>query len=142
MVLIDNWEVDDSVSLIAFLDENHIVEKAQKSFRSHFHENLGQIKNEHILHYGTIPGGRIGFKEDGLALERSDSKNAIAISFEGARSVTPHGLDEVGLRTSYFLGDRGNYAGTRGYTTIAYDDLWPGINLLYRVTTDGAKYEF
>jgi hypothetical protein len=115
---------------------------AHSAFLSQFYENIGQVNAKDVMFYGRMPGGMIGFGESRIHLWMEGTDSCVFLSFVGAGNVTPIGMDEVSRHTSYFLGDRGTYTGVRGYSQIAYEDLWPGIDLYYRAKEDGVKYEF
>jgi hypothetical protein len=55
----------------------------------------------------------------------------------------PEGLEETGTKISYFKGKPEEWkAGLPAYSKIIYEDLWPGIDLLYYGTVNRLKYEF
>jgi hypothetical protein len=124
------------------IDETMVDSVAESAFFSQFYENKGQLNTKDVMFYGRMPGGMIGFGVGRIYLWMQGTDSYVYLSFVGADNITPTGLDEVDRHTSYFLGDRGTYTGIRGYSQIAYEDLWPGIDLYYHVTIDGVKYEF
>jgi hypothetical protein len=53
------------------------------------------------------------------------------------------GVEETGAVISYFKGKPEEWkTGLPTYSKIIYQDLWPGIDLLYYGTVDRMKYEF
>ncbi|MHA2021903.1 MAG: DUF7948 domain-containing protein, partial [Candidatus Thorarchaeota archaeon] len=133
-LLISPASLDRSATGDDTIDETVADSVAHSAFLSRFYENIGQIANDDVRFYGRMPGGRIGFGESRIHLWMDGTDSCVFLSFEGADNVTPMGLDEVSRHTSYFLGDRGTYTGIRGYSQIAYEDLWPGIDLYYHAT--------
>ena len=117
-------------------------EATQKAFGTQFYENLGQLDDERILYYSKIPGGLIGFGESLVMSWLEGAADPIIMSFNGAYSVCPKGVDQLGYPTNYFLGDKGSFTGIRSYEKITYDNLWDGIDLIYKMSDAGCKYEF
>ncbi|TET10496.1 MAG: hypothetical protein E3J86_05565, partial [Candidatus Thorarchaeota archaeon] len=141
-LLLSPASLDRSATGSDSIDETVADLAAQVAFLSQFYENIGQVNTREVMFYGRMPGGMIGFGEGRIQLWMEGTDSGVVLSFVGADNVTPMGLDEVSRHTSYFLGDRGTYTGIRGYSQIAYEDLWPGIDLYYHATEDGVKYEF
>ncbi len=55
----------------------------------------------------------------------------------------PVGVEETGAVISYFKGKPEEWkTGLPAYSKILYEDLWPGVDLLYHGTYDRMKYEF
>lgn len=107
-----------------------------------FIENKGQIGNDEILFYSEIPGGLIGFAEGKVLLWSHDHQNVIELSFPGGNAVSPRAHSPVSAYFNYILGHRGTFTHLRGYEGVVFEDLWSGIDLVYKNTADGAKYEF
>jgi alpha-tubulin suppressor-like RCC1 family protein len=124
------------------LNEQEITEEVTKRYRSLFLENKGQIGNEEILFYGSLPMGKIAFGESKVLLWMKGMNDIVTLSFVGAQKVLPIGLDEQITRSNYFLGGRGTYTNVRSFEAIIYYDLWEGIDLYYKATSKGIKYEF
>ena len=141
-LLLSPASLDRSATGSDSIDETVADSVAQVAFLTQFYENIGQVNTREVMFYGRMPGGMIGFGRSRIHLWMEGADSGVFLSFEGADNVTPMGLDEVSRHTSYFLGDRGTYTGIRGYSQIAYEDLWPGIDLYYHATEDGVKYEF
>ncbi len=137
-----SYNTDSGVNEDCEVNEEVIEEQVEVALRSQFFENLGQVANPEVMLYGNIPGGMIGFAESRILLWMEGAFGAVTLYFEGARDVVPVGVGEVSHRTNYFLGDRGTYTNIQGFSTVVYEDLWPGIDLVYQTTVDGAKYEF
>jgi len=124
------------------LSEQEIADEANNKFRSSFLENKGQIGNEEVLFYGSLPNGKIAFGDSKVMLWMEGTNDIITLSFVGTQKVSPIGLDEFETKNNYFLGNRGTYTNVRSFTSIIYNDLWKGIDLFYQNTPKGVKYEF
>ncbi len=132
----------DSDNQSVSLSEQEITEEVNKRFRSSFLENQGQLGNEEIIFYGSLPNGKIAFGESKIMLWMEGMNSIITLSFEDSRQVSPIGVEELITRSNYFLGNRGTYTNVRSFEAILYNDLWKGIDLYYQATPKGAKYEF
>ncbi|MGC9778078.1 MAG: SBBP repeat-containing protein [Candidatus Heimdallarchaeota archaeon] len=132
----------DSDNQSVSLSEQEIAEEVNKRFKSSFLENQGQLGNEEIIFYGSLPNGRIAFGESKVMLWMEGMESIITLNFIGARKISPIGVEELITRSNYFLGNRGTYTNVRSFEAILYNDLWKGIDLYYQATPKGAKYEF
>jgi hypothetical protein len=66
----------------------------------------------------------------------------VKLDFVGG-SVRPKGLDSKDATINYFKGKPGEWrTGLRTYGRLVYEDLWPGIDLVYSGTQERLKYEF
>jgi len=124
------------------LSEQEIAEEVSKKFRSSFVENKGQLGNEEIVFYGSLPNGKIAFGVSKVLLWMEGMNSIVTLNFLGARKVSPTSIDEPVTKSNYFLGNRGTYTNVRSFGAIIYSDLWEGIDLFYQATPKGAKYEF
>ena len=63
--------------------------------------------------------------------------------FCGARQVVPVGVGLTASRMNYFIGNEPEKwrTGVQCYEAIRYDDLWSGIDLVYRLVDGRIKYE-
>ncbi len=68
----------------------------------------------------------------------------VALAFEGASGVEPSGVRGLPGEYNYLMGsDPARWiTGVRGSSQVVYEDLYQGIDLVYRSTADGLKYEF
>lgn len=121
----------------------------------HFVENLGQWDGE-LLFRGEMTGGQIGFGSGcmlmNLITEYPDQGSdvltqegfVIEQDFIGSAQCEPTALDLLPGLNNYFYGNNpdGWVSGARSYGTISYQNLWDGIDLQYRLTSKGPKYEF
>jgi hypothetical protein len=107
-----------------------------------FYENQGQFGIEDVLYYSPIPGGFIGFSNDKVSIWISEGNENIILSYVDANDVTPIGVSETDHKSNFFIGNRGTFTNVRSYTSIRYLDLWEGIDLVFKSTPEGVKYEF
>jgi PKD repeat protein len=68
----------------------------------------------------------------------------IELFFEGGNDVSPVGSDPFTGVYNYLNGDDPdtNAKGVQTYSRVVYEDLYDGIDLVYRLTPQGLKYEF
>lgn len=137
---------------------------------SGFTENAGQLRDERVHFYASSGGMRIGLTSSGVLLDLiahpsvSDSgphewngfpgsggvtpatvRGAlIRLTFEGSNFVAPVGRDELPHRSHFFLGnDLANWrTDVRSYGEAIYENLYNGIDLVYRTDSSGLKYDF
>ena len=89
------------------------------------------------------PSRRIG--KPRLKEKRSDLERwAVRLDFIGASGkIKPEAKDETGATVSYFKGKPAEWkTGLPTYSRLVYNNLWPGIDLVYSGTWDRLKYEF
>ena len=123
--------------------EVQVSDEIQKCFiTTQFYENLGQVKNNEIVYFGSMPGGRIGFGVSKVFIQSDGEDEYLILSFQDSQSVSPKAIGETSHKANFFLGDRGTYTNVKVYTSIIFENLWSGIDLEYKGTEMGAKYEF
>ncbi|MHA1928134.1 MAG: DUF7948 domain-containing protein [Candidatus Thorarchaeota archaeon] len=105
-------------------------------------ENQGQLSDSSVLFYGEVPGGFIFFHNDRVSFRFLDSTTQIVFSFMGSNNVTPIGCNQLEAKSNYFLGKKGTYLNVVSYQSIVYHSIWRNIDLVYKATTEGSKYEF
>lgn len=68
----------------------------------------------------------------------------ITLEFSGSQNVIPDGETPTGSVTNYLLGnDQSAWkSNVVDYTVMRYTDLYPGIDLVYRIQDGSLKYEF
>lgn len=138
----------------------------------HFQENLGQVDNENVLFYGAQIDGHcqmaIGFAESGLrfclttqvsrqspirypsqdwddlATDHSSTTQCFSLVFDNSNPVLPQGSEPFAYPSSYFLGNNpsGWVTSVQSYGAVVYENLYDEIDLVYRLTDQGLKYEF
>jgi hypothetical protein len=120
-----------------------VADRAMKmEISSYFYENLGQINDEDVFFYGSFPGGCIGFGRSQVFLWLEGATNRLTLDFEYANQVLPKPDCVDTHPANLFLGSESAILNARTARGIIYKSLWPGIDLLYRASTNGTKYEF
>ncbi|MFH2001565.1 MAG: SBBP repeat-containing protein [Planctomycetota bacterium] len=82
--------------------------------------------------------------EDACESDEELKRWIVKMDFVGANlDVTPRGEDQQEAVFSYFKGKPGDWnTGIPTYSKIVYEDLWPGIDLVYYGTVNQLKYDF
>jgi len=111
-------------------------------FGNYFYENEGQFGENQVCFYGYMPGGSIGFGESKIFLKINDNEQLVTMLFENAQKVKPIALEQQESTVSYFIGNNGAHSNIMKCEKIAYYNLWSGIDLFYKITNDGIKYEY
>ena len=135
-------DIDFDSDLPPGFNETAVIETAESLMMSQFQENLGQVSNPDVLFYGNIPGGMIGFGVSKILIWLEDTPHSIEMTFIGSEMVTPVKSGITSYKSNYFLGNRGTYTDVQSFQEIVYNGLWPGIDLVYKATSEGAKYEY
>ena len=136
-----------------------------------FTENRGQVRDGDVRYTFAAGGLRVGMVASGLligvldhgarisaASSRSPSDSVredggdattvgasvVRIAFEESNRVAPRARGELPARSNYFAGsDPSKWrVGITSYREVVYEDLYDGIDLLYRADGAGLKYEF
>ena len=136
-----------------------------------FLENAGQLRNDEVRFYAKAGLMQAGFAESAVLIrtsERAPSHPAgaqpqvwapgrlpppeaaplpsvtLRLEFAGANSVMPKGSNPLPHPTNFFFGDdpTGWRRGVRSYGEITYENLYAGIDLVYRTGPNGLKYDF
>src|SRR5206468_6926279 len=129
-----------------------------------FVANVGQLGNKDIIYYAAGRDSAVGFLKDAVILMITDGHPeppprlgrpwtdavdapahgvAVRIAFAGANAVSPTGREELPYRTNFFIGgDPGGWrTGVRTYHEVVYRNLYDGIDLVYRASESGLKYD-
>jgi len=134
-----------------------------------FTENAGQVGNPEVLYYARGGGVSVGFADGAVVVNlrerpaRDDPRTGamvhapagpeapavpirghlIRIAFEGANPVFPQARGELPHRANFFLGDDPARwrTGVRNYAEVVYEDAWDGIDVVYRPSPGGVKYD-
>jgi hypothetical protein len=66
------------------------------------------------------------------------------LEFPGSKTVIPQGEKPTGSLTNYFYGNDVSKwrTGLQDYALLRYDEIYPGIDLVYKVCDGNLKYEF
>jgi len=114
-----------------------------------FIENQGQVDSEDVFFYVKGAYKTLYFTSRGLSiaiLQRDGGQNqrwTMTLEFEGADRVEPRGGERRKAVFSYFKGEETEWkTAIPTFDRIGYDDLWPGIDLVYSGTVQKLKYEF
>lgn len=85
----------------------------------------------------------VSFKPADEAGDRLD-KWALKLDFIGAnKGVRPVGQEQTAATFNYFKGQRNEWkTGLKTYSSIIYENLWDGIDLVYSGTVNRMKYSF
>ena len=124
------------------IDDPFSEEIQQHFITTYFYENFGQVENDEITYFGRVPGGRIGFGESKVFIQADGGSEQLVLSFEDAQSVSPKANGDANHKANFFFGKRGTYTNVKVYKSIVYENLWSGIDLVYKGIPQGAKYEF
>jgi len=138
-----------------------------QAFSGFFTENAGQVGNEQIRFYSNFGGVQVGFSDGGIFYKMTERKSAashqevqayvvaegatstvrgvlVKIVFEGSNVVRPEGWGELPHRSNFFFGNDPSQWRTdvRNFKAIVYNNLYDGIDVTYRPSKEGVKYEF
>jgi len=136
-----------------------------------FTENAGQVDNPEVLYYARGGGISVGFAagavlinlrerppnddfnpRSGPGFHVPDAPEAptsplrghlVRITFEGANPVLPRARNELPHRANFFLGDDPArwHTSVRNYREVVYESAWDGIDVVYRASPGGVKYD-
>ncbi len=97
-------------------------------------DGLRQDPTASALRGGGAPGGRSAPEVEGCT---------VLLAFEGARHVMPRGLSALPIVRNYYIGNDPTAwrTGVRTYSEVVYEGLYEGIDLVYRSTPEGVKYD-
>ena len=118
-------------------------------YDGYFTENLGQFGRGAGLYYSNSETFSIALGIGWVAYdvpENGDdtSGTLVRITFNGSNEVVPKGQRSLVQRSNFFLGsDETSWIkGARSFREVVYENLWDGIDLRYRLSENGVKYEF
>lgn len=118
--------------------------------------NKGQISDPDVIFYSqdayfTAHGViyRVMDKRQGMDVGTSNPSTmsrmqTYSVEFEGSPGIRPIGRGELGVRTNFFVGKdpAGWFTDVPSYNEIVYEGLYDGIDLEYRWSPEGLKYQF
>ncbi|MGA1848326.1 MAG: hypothetical protein ACMUHB_03205, partial [Thermoplasmatota archaeon] len=123
-------------------------------YQDTFIPNMGQIENADVRYHNQntmfldnkvlfrtyFPDGLIEVDEN---MEKMRGFTVHSMEFLGSSGGIIEGRSETGSVTNFFIGSSENWAtGVPTYNEIIYMDLYPGIDLSFRCSPEGMKYEF
>ncbi len=135
-----------------------------QSLNSYFIENKGQVSQK--VRYYARGNPAVAFRDDGIMFVLSESRGGLGrlrevvegnseramnirsiaymVRFEGANEITPVGKEQVQFDINFFIGNDPSDWRVRvpGFREVIYEDLYDGIDLIYRQGEGGVKYEF
>ncbi|MFX1532614.1 MAG: SBBP repeat-containing protein, partial [Promethearchaeota archaeon] len=108
-----------------------------------FIQNLGQVSNDAIQYYYSMNDISVGFGPSTIMFVSRAQGEIISfsVSFSGAQQVTPMGRYKTNYVTNYFY-DSLQLTNVPSYKEIWYNELYPGIDLRYYMSSQGLKYDF
>jgi len=136
----------------------------------YFIENRGQVNG--LVRYYSTGNPSVAFRDDGVVFVVSENREkgdmagewphfpwqsapavghvepansfAYLIRFDGANLVTPVGRDRLPFNSNFFIGKNssGRIVDVPNYREVVYENLYDGIDLVYRPQGSAVKYEF
>jgi len=112
-----------------------------------FMENAGQLDDDQVRFYSWNPSGGIAMTDGGVIMTVVDGDSGVganvAMQFDDASSSGAEGKDPLPGVTNILKGqDPSSWRkGLRTYQEVRYPDLYPGIDLVYRIVDGHVKYD-
>jgi hypothetical protein len=110
----------------------------------HFTENLGQWK-DHIRFLAQTSFGYIGLGNEGVFyyMLKSNGGYVVKVTFQDAATVHPLGQKDFGFSSNFFYGNDPEawVTGARSFNEVLYEDVWPGIDIIYFFKNGNIKYD-
>jgi len=111
----------------------------------YFVENRGQV-DEKAAYYMHGKDKSLFFTSKGVSfiIKGKEKHCAVNLEFDGASTlVKPRGENKQKASFSYFKGPQKNWkTNLSTYAKLVYQDLWPGVDLVYSGVAEKLKYEF
>jgi Ca2+-binding RTX toxin-like protein len=105
-----------------------------------FIENQGQAAAG-VTHYLQGSQSSVSFGLSGLELALPGPDRRLRVGFAGANPTRPQGTGPSGTSVNYLVGDAAGWRrDVPATTSLRYDDLWPGIDLVYAGAGSHLKY--
>ena len=111
-----------------------------------FESNQGQAPSD-ILYLQRGTGASLGFQKGSVrgVLQTAEARAEYSLTFPGSRKGSvPRGEGEAGSRTNILRGSdpqRWN-VDIKNYSSIRYDQIYAGIDLLFHAKADELEYDF
>ncbi|MFX0060797.1 MAG: SBBP repeat-containing protein [Candidatus Hermodarchaeota archaeon] len=110
-----------------------------------FIQNLGQTNDPNIQYFYSMNGIGVSFGLSTINFVVKTQKESVpvkfSISFPGSHSIAPSGREKKSHYVNYFYGDF-QLTNVPTWDEIWYNDLYPGIDLRYYMSSAGLKYDF
>ncbi len=104
-------------------------------------ENRGHYAPQ-VRFYAQASGRTVFFTAHGVTFRFAGEPSwTVKLSFVGGRTVAPVGEAQSDTVVSYFRGGGNSQAGLRTFERITYHDVWPGIDVVYKVVGSRLKYD-
>ena len=110
-----------------------------------FAENQGQWADESVRYAFDGDRANVLFTDSGPVFQifRGASSAQFSAQFDGANSISPVALEQARTVFNYHIGDESTWRdGVAAYASVAYLDLYDGIDLHTWGRRDNLKYEF
>jgi hypothetical protein len=110
----------------------------------YFTQNLGQWE-DHIIYLAETSFGYAALADDGVYyyMVLGGEGHTIKITFQGAKATCPDGQEDNGFYSNYFYGnDPAKWVvRARSFNEVLYEEVWPGIDILYYFKNGKLKYD-
>jgi hypothetical protein len=140
------------------------------SSRDYFIENRGQVNDVVRFYSGGNPS--VAFRDDGVMFiikervnvstgdsdftnplniiptlsegNRTSKSIAYILRFDGANKVSPIGMSRLSFDSNFLIGSNpiSWFAHVPGFGEIVYENLYEGVDMIFRLGANGIKYEF
>jgi len=122
-----------------------LLKAAFSNLPIYFIENRGDCAGA-VTYYVKGADKTLFFNKDGVTfrLHGKDRAWVVKLEFVGSNpDVVPRGEDRQQAVFSYFKGPEKEWkTGLRTYGRVVYEDLWPGIDLVFKGNVNRLKYDF
>jgi hypothetical protein len=89
------------------------------------------------------PAGAAATPADAMTAPPALQSAQLSMSFVGSHEVSPAGEDRAEGEYNYFVGDQATWrSNVPGFSTVAYNDIYSGVDLRTSGHRGGLKYEF
>ncbi|MCK5774319.1 MAG: SBBP repeat-containing protein, partial [Thermoplasmata archaeon] len=128
---------DDAFTLIGSTDFGHVGLGVSAMYYNLINPPVEGVLPDDGHHEGPEDG-----PEDQNMI--SDGGHVLQFTFDGSNYVEPTGFGMLSHKNNYFIGNEESEwrSGVSNYEGAKYENLWNGVDLIYKTTADGAKYEF
>ena len=103
-----------------------------------FIENKGQFI-DNVYFFARLSDFSISFSKSKVTYCARNEE--FSIEFLNANNIQPEGRSYLKSSSNFYFADV-HYDSIQHCTEIIYENLYPGISLIYRFTTNGLKYDF